>query len=328
VPVATKLLTTLIRGIALALFSSKITARAGSLLCAVMIFCTAIFVLARYLQTVTLARLENALLSAPTHTLWLSLGFTAISFIALGGYDVLAARVIAPARVPAWLAWLAGAVGNAVSNTLGFHVVTGAVARYRLYRTVGLALSDTARIISLSWAALGFGFLTTFGLALLFRPNMSIQDLVGGIGIFSLLAAFLCWLRGSPKMITISRFSFALPSAKIATMQIALGALEMTAAVGALYILMPPNHVSFVMFTLAYIGAVLLGIVSHAPGGIGVFEATMVSLVGGQDQAGVLAALLLYRLIYNLLPFGIAVLTLAGFEVLRRKISWTAGSVL
>jgi uncharacterized membrane protein YbhN (UPF0104 family) len=298
---------------------TKITIRIGSLLCAIVIFSAAFYILFRYLQIVTLARIGAAILSEPSHKLWGSLGLTAISFLALGGYDVLAARVIAPARVPAWLAWLAGVVGNAVSNTLGFHVVTGAVARYRLYRTVGLALSDTARIISLSWAALGFGFLTTFGLALLFRPNMSIQGLIGGIGIFSVLAGFLCWLRDGPKTITISRFSLALPSAKIATTQICLGALEMTAAVGALYILMPTNHVSFVIFILAYIGAVLLGILSHAPGGIGVFEATMVSLVGSQDQAGVLAALLLYRLIYNLLPFGIAVLTLAGFEFLRRK---------
>jgi phosphatidylglycerol lysyltransferase len=217
------------------------------------------------------------------------------------------------------VAWSAGAVGNAVSNTLGFHVITGAVARYRVYRTVGLGLADTARIISLSWAALGFGFLTTFGLALLFRRVSSVQSLLGGIGVLSILASLLYWLRRGPKTITILRFSIALPSAQVAALQMVIGALEMGAAIGALYILMPASGVSFVMFSLAYLGAVLIGIASHAPGGIGVFEATMVSIVGSQNKAEVLAALLLYRLIYNLLPFGIAVLALGGFELIRGK---------
>jgi uncharacterized membrane protein YbhN (UPF0104 family) len=297
----------------------RYAARAGSILCAAAISCAAVFILLRYFDTVTFGLLEDAFLSVPRHKLWDSVALTAISFGALGGYDVLAARVVAPERLPGWLAWSAGAIGNAISNTLGFHVVTGAVARYRIYRTVGLGLPDTARIISLSWAALGFSFLTTLGLALLFRPNASVRGLTGGIGIILLLSALIYWLRDGPKAVTISWFSIALPSARMAAAQIVLGGFEMAAAIGALYILMPTIGASFVMFSAAYIGAVLLGIVSHAPGGIGVFEATMITLVGNQDKAEVLAALLLYRLIYNLLPFGMAVLALGGFELLRGK---------
>jgi uncharacterized membrane protein YbhN (UPF0104 family) len=299
--------------------------RTGSILSAGIVFCAAAFVLIRYFQTVTFVRLENALLSVPPYKIWGSLALTAISFIALGGYDVLAARAVAPVRVPAWLAWFAGATGNAISNTLGFHILTGAIARYRVYRTVGLGLPDTARIISLSWAALGFGFLTTFGSALLLQRVASIQAFLGGIGIFSTLAALLYWLRKGPKAVTILRFSFTLPSARIAAIQMVIGALEMAAAIGALYILMPATGVSFVVFSVVYIGAVLMGIASHAPGGIGVFEATVVSIVGIPNKAEVLAALLLYRLIYNLLPFGLAVLAMGGFEILRGKTQLDGG---
>lgn len=303
----------------------KNTITGGAILGTVAIFCAAIFVLVEYFKNITFANLVGALLSVPFYKLWISLALTAMSFIALGGYDVMAARIVAPTRISAWLAWLAGAMGNAISNTLGFHVVTGTVARYRVYRTVGVGLADTARIMSLSWAALGFGFLTVLGLALLLRHDGSNQLLFCGVGILSTLAILLFWLRNGPKALATSGLSLTLPSAGMAATQMGLGALEMAAAIGALYVLMPPPSVSFVMFSLAYISAVLIGIVSHAPGGIGVFEATMVSIVGRQNKAEVLAALLLYRLIYNLIPFSIAVLALGGHELFRGRSQFDGG---
>ncbi len=56
----------------------------------------------------------------------------------------------------------------------------------------------------------------------------------------------------------------------------------------------------------------ILGVVSHAPGGIGVFEASMTAILAGRGRPDLLAALLLFRLLYNLLPFALAVLVLGG----------------
>jgi phosphatidylglycerol lysyltransferase len=96
----------------------------------------------------------------------------------------------------------------------------------------------------------------------------------------------------------------------------ALGAIEMASAIGALYVLVPERAItSFPAFSTLYIGAVLLGIASHAPGGIGVFEAGMLALSNGENRAGILAALLFYRLIYNLNPFILACLVIAGDEM-------------
>ena len=296
----------------------KAAERAIPILLATAIFSSTVWVLVQYFRTVPLARLERAILTVPTHKLWASITLTTISFAVLGAYDVLAARVVVPGRVPARLAWFAGATGNAMANTLGFHVVTGAAARYRVYRSAGVGVSDMAQIISLSWATLGFGLLTTVACALLIQSGASLASRFIGIAIFGSLIALLLWRRDGAKAIRIFRVSLSLPSTTVAAMQMVLGALEMTAAIGALYVLMPNVGVTFVAFSLAYIGAVLLGIVSHSPGGIGVFEAAMVSLVGNQNRADVLAALLLYRLIYNLLPFAIAVCSLGLFEILRR----------
>jgi hypothetical protein len=107
-------------------------------------------------------------------------------------------------------------------------------------------------------------------------------------------------------------FRQPLPSAGMAAALMATGAVESAAAIGALYVLLPVDLApSFSLFAIGCIGAVALGLVAHAPGGIGVFEASVTALLAGGGRADLLAALLLYRLIYNLLPFVLALAALA-----------------
>ena len=97
-----------------------------------------------------------------------AVALTGLSFACLGLFDRAAARVVAPS-LNSGKAWMVGMVANAVSNTLGFHAVTGTVVRARLYARCGVGASDAVRIVSLSWLALGLGFLTMFGAAELVR---------------------------------------------------------------------------------------------------------------------------------------------------------------
>jgi uncharacterized membrane protein YbhN (UPF0104 family) len=96
----------------------------------------------------------------------------------------------------------------------------------------------------------------------------------------------------------------------------------MSAAIGAMYLLLPPAIApSLADFVPLYLAALLAGIVSHAPGGLGVFEAILLGAFPAQARADVLAGLLCYRLVYNLLPFGVAVLALGVFEARQRRVS-------
>jgi uncharacterized membrane protein YbhN (UPF0104 family) len=61
----------------------------------------------------------------------------------------------------------------------------------------------------------------------------------------------------------------------------------------------------------------MLGIASHSPGGLGVFEATMLKGVGGSSEQ-LLASLLLFRAIYYLVPFLLALALLGANEAARR----------
>jgi len=246
--------------------------------------------LARAVLTLTLADIAHAWRSIPRSKVGMSLLLTAASFCALGLYDVLATRTLFFGRVPTGLAWLAGAAGNAISNTLGFHAITGSLVRYRLYRQAGLNAKEVAALVASTWSALGLGFLTVFALALLARHSSRFESFVGASLVLALMA-LLVWLGPRGRHFSVARLSLALPSARVAALQLAIGAAEMSAAIGALYILMPAMPGSFAGFAAAYIAAVLIGVVSHAPGGLGVFEAAMLSFTSGQDEAAILAGL-------------------------------------
>lgn len=281
--------------------------------------------LLRVLHTVRADDIARAIRDFPPRTLLACALLTAASFTALGLYDCLAIRVVAPERISPLRAWFAGAAANAMSNTLGFHAVTAAAVRYRIYARSGLSLAEVAYVTSLSWSSLALGFATMLCVSAALAPGMDIPARIGGTAMLCLLVASLRFL-GTGRAISIWGRHLRLPSRNIAAAQMVLGCVEMAAAVGGLYILLPEGAASsFPAFSLIYIGAVLLGIASHVPGGLGVFEATMLSLSPAGGRAAILAALLLYRCIYNFLPFLLAAAALGG-EELRAAVNSRADS--
>jgi uncharacterized membrane protein YbhN (UPF0104 family) len=255
---------------------------------------------------VSWADLLAAFRAASASQLYIAAVLTALSFACMALYDVMAAQQVAPARMPRGASFIAGACANAVSNTLGFHAVTGGVVRARLYARWGLSLADVARLASLSWLALGLGFLAMLAVAL------AAQAMYGGaVLIMTALAVLVLWLSRGPRQLHLLRFVLPLPTARQALIQMGVGAVESAAAIGALYVLLPPDLAPpFALFAVGYISAIALGLLANAPGGLGVFEASITALIAGHGRADLLAALLLYRLFYNILPFVLAMIAL------------------
>ncbi len=110
-----------------------------------------------------------------------------------------------------------------------------------------------------------------------------------------------------------------LPSFPVTLKQMALGAIDVCAGAAVLWVLLPPDaQVPFATMLAAYVFACVLGIASHAPGGIGVFEATMLLALPGVPRGELLGALLVYRLVYYLLPFILALILLGTREIMLR----------
>jgi len=269
--------------------------------------------------------IDEAIRTISSQNLWFCCLLTGLSFLVLGGYDVIAVSVTAPGRVSPYRAWFSGVVANAISNTIGFHALTATAVRYRMLRRWGLSSSEVAAVTAISWTALVLGFAAMFLFAVILSPAAGLWHRT--TGLITLGALLLCAQRlGTGKRISLLGYRFRLPSSKVALAQMMLGTVEMACAVGALYVLMPESQLSsFPVFSAIYIGAVLLGIISHAPGGLGVFEATILTFSHGQNLSATLAALLLYRAIYNLCPFVLAVLAFAVDEI-RAAISSKAGN--
>lgn len=279
-------------------------------------------------HTLTLGEVQAAVESVSTLDFVLALLFTVISFAAVSLYDVVAVETIAPGRVSKPVAATVGAAGYAISNALGFPLLTGGALRYHVYKSGGIELADIGRIVGTSWFALWFALAIMLGVALIvdpqgvpvFRDAGPVVDAAIGVILVALVAGFVFWLSGGERTARFGKFSLPLPSHKGAIIQLAAGIIDIGAAAAVLYVLMPEGTVdSFILFALVFSVAVVVGVASSAPGGLGAFEATIIASLGLSQRADVVAALVLYRIIYTLLPLFVTVAGLLVVEAFRRR---------
>jgi phosphatidylglycerol lysyltransferase len=264
----------------------------------------------------------------PSSVLLIALFFTFVSFAAVALYDVVAVETIAPGRVPYHISAMAGGAGYAISNALGFSLLTGGALRYRVYAAEGIDIADIGRIIGTSWMAIWFAFTILIAIALVIDPTRipwvvsfgPVADQLVGIMVLIAVAGLLFWLSRRERTLRIGKLSVRLPSSQGAFLQILAGLVDVAAAAATLYVLLPAASVNSIpAFALVYVVAVALGIISHAPGGIGAFEATIVAGLGLGQNPDAIAALVAYRVIYTLIPFLMAIAGFVISEILRRR---------
>lgn len=288
----------------------------------------AIFAIHEISKDLSFNEIKGDLAAASPKALALAVAFTGLSFVALSFYDVVASRAVAPGRVPAPIAAMASAAGYALSNLLGFSYVTGTAIRYRIYATYGLDMREVAALIAYSWAGFWCGILLALGGLLVVYPAgvSSVLPMppaadvaLGAAMILAVLALFgVLWLRSAP--VTVLGRRIALPRLGHAVQLTAAGVVDILASAAVLYVLMPSDLAgSFTLFVAIYVAAIGLGVLSHVPGGLGVFDATILAALGAGTRSDAVAALLLYRVIYTGLPFVIAAIGIAIAEARARR---------
>ena len=280
-----------------------------------LLLALAAWLLWRQVQGLSLAELRSALARLAPMQVAASMLATTLSFACLAAYERLATQWLAPGKLPRAVAWRTGLVAHALANTLGFHPVTAVALRLRSYRAHGIDAATLAKIVAAIGGCVAAGALSILALAGAWALWCSGR---GGLLIVLVLAggAVLALRRARPRP--------AWPGSRVPARAggvLALGLLETAAAIAALAVLLPSGALpDGPAFALLFVAATALGIASHAPGGVGVFEATMLSAADPVQRAPVLAALLAYRVVYNLLPCALALLALAA-EGLRARLS-------
>ncbi|MCB5198672.1 bifunctional lysylphosphatidylglycerol flippase/synthetase MprF [Loktanella sp. TSTF-M6] len=284
------------------------------------------------------AELIAAVRSYPWTAIALSTCAMVASYVALALYDPVILRGMKTPDMPGWVPVLTGVSSMAISNLLGFSWLTGGAIRYRIYAAFGVDIAAVARLIATSWIAFALGLLTLLGLMFTFHPTGMSQvivlprlpETILGILILTGVVGLYIWTWPGGRELRIGRLSTPLPKTTRGLTLMVIALVDLVATALTLYFLMPADLAgNFVYFFIIFIGALGLGFVSNAPGGLGVFEATIIAALGGTGRPDLLAALLVYRLIYTLLPFTIAALGLAlAWTLANRTMAGAAAQTL
>ncbi len=263
----------------------------------------------------------------PPTQLLAALLVTALSYLVVTGYDWLALRYI---RRP--LPWpkvgFAALLSYAFSNSVGLSVLTSSSLRYRLYSSWGLGAVEIAKIVVFTTLTLWLGILTVGGGVLTLDPLdlgvihwLALDSRLLGLLLLLLPVSYV--LLGVLRRRPLVWRSWELPMVRprLALPQLAVGALDWVMAGAVLATLLPLNDgVGFGLVLGVFLIAQIAGLLSHIPGGLGVFESvTLLLLQDRLPAADLLGALLVYRLIYYLLPLALAAITLGLYELRRQK---------
>lgn len=248
--------------------------------------------------------------------------FTALSFFALTFYDVGALEYVRR-KLPYADVALTAACAYAVGNTAGFGALSGGAIRYRAYSRLGIEPENIARIIAFVTLAFGLGLLTVTCLSLL-AVGEYVAPLTGldpfwlrmiAVAILGVVLAVFVKGRDGHE-VTIGRFALRMPDSRTSSRQFLVTALDLAASATVLYVLLPAGTIGWPAFLAIYSLAVGIGVLSHVPAGLGVFETIIIATLGhNADVDTILGALVLYRVIYHVLPLLIAIAVVVGIEL-------------
>lgn len=294
-------------------------------LLAVGLFALGLYALLRLLAPVNPGDVAAQIRLTPWSTLALAGAATLGGYLSLAGYDWSALRHIGkPLPVPVVLT--GGLMAYAFGNTIGLTAVSGGAVRWRVYSGLGLDGYDVAAVSS--FAAVSFGVAATLvGLgALALHPAALASVLpfpastvrIAAIALILVQVLPLIWASARNASLRIGRFNLRAPSMPVLGGQILFSLGDICFSALTLYLFLPASELGFFTFLAVFAAATMAGILSHVPGGIGVFETVVIAAMpAGTPVDKVAAALLLYRLVYYLLPFLAALVVLAVYEAWR-----------
>jgi len=302
--------------------------RTGHLVATVVasvVFVGSLWVIGQELRGFRYNQVWAYLQSLPPTNIVAALGLTGLTFVVLTGYDALALRYVGMSLSARRIGFSAF-VGYAVSQAVGNPILTGGSVRYRLYSLWGYSPVKVGKAVLFAGVSFWLGFCTLGGVVLLFEP----QSLVEAVDLpvsASLLGAFVlapaCAYAGATLYrdgpIILWGWTFDVPPRWMLPVQVGLAAGDLTLASSVIYVLLPPEIVVGLPHLLvSYLLALMAGLVSHVPGGLGVFESIMLLMLTPEvPPSTVLGVLLAYRGIFHLVP-----LVVAGLAFLLYEVRW------
>jgi glycosyltransferase 2 family protein len=299
------------------------------------------YLLWKELRGVSMADLGASLGAISPHRFLLAALSTLVAYAALAWYDRIALLHLGIKHISWLFVSVCSFTTYALSHNIGASVFSGALVRYRAYTSKGLSAPQVAVLVALCSFTFGLGTLLLGGITLTARPDLlgRLEGLLPAVltnpttarvlGLV-LLGAVALYVVGSVmhlKPLTIRKFKLEYPRPQVMVRQLIAAPLELLGAAGIIYFALPEAGTPGFMVVLAvFLASFSAALVSHAPGGLGVFEIVFLTAMPDIPKVEVLAALLVFRLFYLLIPFAAAILVVLLFERSRLMGAWRSRS--
>lgn len=316
-----RLLTTLKRG-----FKQRIGWKRLGVAASLVIIAFAITTLVRTLKGVDTGVILTALTDIAPHHIAFAALCVAGAFCTLTFYDLFALRTIGKTQVPYRIAALSSFTSYTIGHNIGATVFTGGAIRFRIYSDYGLSAIDVAKICFISGLTFWLGNTFVLGIGMAWHPwaasamdqlPPAINRLIA-LGIIGAIFSYLFWLISGDNRRELGQngWKVVLPSARLTMLQILIGVVDLAFCAMAMFLLMPAQPgIDFISLAVVFILATLLGFASHAPGSLGVFDAAMLVALPEFGREQLLATLVVYRILYFMIPFGIAISIMGAREL-------------
>lgn len=290
-----------------------------------VLWVVALLVLSRELSAYHYHELRRELANIPAGRLALALSLTALSYCVLFPlYDALALRYVAR-PTPLLRSWLSSFIAFALSQNVGLSALSGGSVRYRFWSSWGIPGADIARGVAFGIASVWLGAIVVLSVTLTAGATTLAPlpaTLSHGVGIAAalLVLAYLAW-SASRLPLRLRGLRLRAPALQLSLPQLLVSVADWSAAAAALYVLVPgPVRPGLLAFIAAFVVAQVIGIISHVPGGLGIFESGMLVLLRPATGAAVLVpALVAFRVIYYVVPLTLALTTFAVHEFAERR---------
>ena len=278
---------------------------------------------------VTLDKVAAAFAAIPSARWLLAVGSTLLAYAALAWYDRIALF-----HLGFDLSWrFISAVSfttYALSHNIGMSMFSGAMVRYRAYSTKGLTIGDVGVLVAFCSFTFALGTTLLGGVVLVFEPEIMrglfhVDPLLArsaGVAMLLFVALYIGGAALHLRPLVVGKFKVVYPRLPVAMRQLLAGPLELLGAAGIIWCALPAEHnPGFFIVLGVFLASFSAALLSHAPGGLGVLEFVFVNALPNTPRADVVAALLVFRLLYLVIPLLLGIVAVVMFErgrILRR----------
>jgi len=283
-----------------------------------------VWLLLHQLRDISVDDIIDSLNAIPVHGWILSALATLVAYAALAGYDRLALLHLRKKKISWRFITAASFTAYAIGHNIGASVFSGAVVRYRAYSAKGLSAAEIGVLVAFCSFTFTLGSILLGGVVLLIEPrlvNRFFEDLAlwvpiaSGVALLGLVGLYVVGSSLRLKSLRIRKVRLQYPRLPIVVRQLIIGPLELVGAAAIIYFALPAaSNPGFLLVLGIFLASFSAALVSHAPGGLGVLEVGFLLALPDVNPADVIAALLVFRLFYLLIPLALSLVLVLIFE--------------